>query len=141
MATADDSGKVKLFNYPCVVHDAPHRAYLGHSSHVIGVRFNQSGDWLCSTGGRDRAVFQFTTQAVAPPPPPPAQPSRVWAPLDDSGKSFGWKDTFVPELYEDSVLLGEIGGSVSELCESPVRMASVQEEDVASSVHGDTAGW
>lgn len=40
LVTADDQGLVKLFNYPCVVDDAPHRAYRGHSSHVMGVKFN-----------------------------------------------------------------------------------------------------
>lgn len=41
LATADDDGMVKLFNYPVVVDDAPHRAYRGHCSHVMGVRFNK----------------------------------------------------------------------------------------------------
>ncbi len=40
LVTADDDGMVKLFNYPVVVDDAPHRAYRGHCSHVMGVRFN-----------------------------------------------------------------------------------------------------
>jgi len=35
---------VKLFNYPVVVDDAPHRAYRGHCSHVMGVRFNKDGN-------------------------------------------------------------------------------------------------
>lgn len=25
LVTSDDDGMVKLFNYPCVIHDAPHR--------------------------------------------------------------------------------------------------------------------
>ena len=49
---------VKLFNFPCVVHDAPHRAYRGHSSHVMSVRFNCDSTLVCSGGGHDWAVFQ-----------------------------------------------------------------------------------
>lgn len=39
VATADDFGGVKLFNFPCVVEDAPFIRKKGHSSHVSGVEF------------------------------------------------------------------------------------------------------
>ena len=92
VATADDAGLVKLFNYPCVVADAPHRAYLGHSAHVTAVRFSADGAWLASAGGSDRTVMQFRVapaeapakRAAAPPPEP------VWSTVD--GKHFGWTD-------------------------------------------------
>ena len=46
---------MKLFNCPCVLDDAPHRAYRGHSSHVMGVRFSADdrtvvGVWMETTG-------------------------------------------------------------------------------------------
>ena len=46
--TSDDHGMVKMFAYPCVVHDAPHRAYRGHSSHVMSVRFNSNDSLVCT---------------------------------------------------------------------------------------------
>ncbi len=49
VVTSDDEGRVKLFNYPCVVEDAPHRAYRGHSSHVMGVRFNADDSLVSPT--------------------------------------------------------------------------------------------
>ncbi len=64
LATADDRGLVKLFNCPCVVEDAPHRAYRGHSSHVMCARFSADGQLLCSAGGKDYAMFQFRLAAV-----------------------------------------------------------------------------
>jgi microtubule-associated protein-like 6 len=64
LVTADDSGLVKLFNYPCVVEDAPHRAYRGHSSHVMGLRFAADGKTVCSVGGKDFAMFQFRVVPV-----------------------------------------------------------------------------
>jgi len=59
IATADDFGKVKLFRYPCIVPRAANKAYNGHSSHVTNVSFTHQDDWLISTGGQDRAVFQW----------------------------------------------------------------------------------
>jgi hypothetical protein len=39
VATADDFGKLNLFNYPCLVKDAPKKTYGGHSSFVQNVRW------------------------------------------------------------------------------------------------------
>lgn len=74
LVTADDSGLLKLFNYPCVVEHAPFRGmdergepqgYVGHSSHVTNVSFSGDGRHVVSVGGHDRAVFQWTVQARA----------------------------------------------------------------------------
>jgi microtubule-associated protein-like 6 len=62
--TSDDYGLLKLFNYPVVIQDAPHRAYRGHSSHVMCVRFNADDSLVCSTGGKDWAMFQFRVVPV-----------------------------------------------------------------------------
>ena len=57
VATADDRGKIKLFNYPCIAKDSPSRSYSGHSSHVANVRFSAGDKWLVSCGGLDKGVF------------------------------------------------------------------------------------
>lgn len=59
VVTADDHGKVKLFNAPCVVEDAPALTYSGHSSHVTGVRFLLHDSHVVSIGGLDEAIFQW----------------------------------------------------------------------------------
>lgn len=59
IATSDDFGKVKLFRYPCIIPNADNRPYGGHSSHVTNVAFSPDDRWLVSTGGEDRAVFQW----------------------------------------------------------------------------------
>lgn len=51
--------QVKLFNWPCVVEDAPAYSYGGHSSHVTAVRWSADENYAVSTGGHDRAVFQW----------------------------------------------------------------------------------
>ena len=38
VVTAGDDGRVRLFNYPCVIDKAPARVMTGHSSHVANVR-------------------------------------------------------------------------------------------------------
>ena len=78
LAVVDDSGRVKLFNYPCVVKHAPFRrmewhdrpglarkavgdcvGYVAHSSHVTNVRFANDGAHVVTVGGFDRAVMQW----------------------------------------------------------------------------------
>nr|MCQ2973133.1 WD40 repeat domain-containing protein [archaeon] len=57
--TSDDYGKVKLFRYPSPVERALPNTYSGHSSHVTNVRFLHNNKHLISTGGNDKAIFQF----------------------------------------------------------------------------------
>ena len=64
LATADDFGKVKLFNSPCLAQNASGVEFRGHSSHVTNVRFANNlekgmSTRLISTGGEDRSVFQW----------------------------------------------------------------------------------
>lgn len=59
VATAGDDGRVRVFNYPCVIENAPCLEYKGHSSHVVGVRFSPDNRWVASVGGHDQAVFQW----------------------------------------------------------------------------------
>ncbi|GFR41097.1 hypothetical protein Agub_g1741 [Astrephomene gubernaculifera] len=59
VVTAGDDGRVRLFNYPCVVEDAPCRTYLGHCSHVMNVRFSPDNRYVLSVGGKDRAGMQW----------------------------------------------------------------------------------
>mmetsp|Transcript_3035 Transcript_3035/g.4634 ORF Transcript_3035/g.4634 Transcript_3035/m.4634 type:complete len:1138 (-) Transcript_3035:82-3495(-) len=63
VATGDDFGNVNVFNYPCVVKDAPGIHCGGHSSHVMNLKFasrDDSSDDLTSlvtVGGNDNAVM------------------------------------------------------------------------------------
>jgi WD40 repeat protein len=96
LVTADDSGQVRLFNYPCVIESAPSRTYRGHSSHVACVRFSTSGRWVSSAGSLDRAVLQFRVEAPKPVHEPEPTPEPVWGPLDASGRLFGWTSKPLP---------------------------------------------
>jgi WD40 repeat protein len=57
LVTADDFGKVKLFNSPSLSWCAPHMVHRGHSSHVTNVCFNSDGSRVISIGGNDRCAF------------------------------------------------------------------------------------
>ena len=59
LVTADDFGKVKVYNAPCVVQHAPANEYNGHSSHVMNVRFLLGDNRVISVGGWDAGVFQW----------------------------------------------------------------------------------
>ena len=94
VVTADDFGKVKLFNYPCVFNDAPYREYKGHASHAMCVRFSCDDRRVFTAGGHDRAVLQFTTRGIRrdeklPEYAPAPEPKRTWGPID-GGKAYGW---------------------------------------------------
>jgi len=67
LATADDFGKIKLFNFPNEV-GAQSTKYEGHSSHVTNVRWTHNDGHLVSTGGNDISVFQWKAFEVAVPP-------------------------------------------------------------------------
>eukprot|EP00043_Microstomoeca_roanoka_P006737 m.65510 g.65510 ORF g.65510 m.65510 type:complete len:1912 (-) comp13543_c0_seq2:42-5777(-) len=57
LATADDFGLVKLFDYPVTIPYAKHKKYLGHSAHVTNIRFTAGDKRLVSTGGGDTALL------------------------------------------------------------------------------------
>ena len=64
LVSADDFSTVRLFNYPVVWDDAPFKAFRGHASHVMCVRFSSDDRRVLSTGGNDRCVFQWRTMGV-----------------------------------------------------------------------------
>jgi len=59
IVTGDDFSKVKLFRFPSPVEKAAYNQYNGHSSHVTCVRFLKNNKHVISTGGNDKAIFQF----------------------------------------------------------------------------------
>ena len=64
LVSADDFGRVNLFNYPVIVSQAPCRSYRGHSSHVMNITFTANDKRVVSVGGKDRAVFQWRTRML-----------------------------------------------------------------------------
>ncbi|XP_062595219.1 echinoderm microtubule-associated protein-like 2 isoform X4 [Saccostrea cucullata] len=59
LASADDFGKVNLYQYPCYHPRAKKHCYNGHSSHVTNVSFLFDDSRLLSTGGRDMSIMQW----------------------------------------------------------------------------------
>lgn len=59
LASADDFGKVNLYQYPCCQPKAKKHVYKGHSSHVTNVSFLFDDSRLLSTGGRDMSIMQW----------------------------------------------------------------------------------
>ncbi|KAG2487374.1 hypothetical protein HYH03_013944 [Edaphochlamys debaryana] len=81
--TADDLGRVRLLNFPCVVQGAPAHVYRGHCSHVMNVRWGSDETYAVSVGGKDRCVFQW--RVVRQAPKQPQQMYVPWAQVDDKG--------------------------------------------------------
>ena len=65
--SADDSGAVRVVNYPCVLAKAPSHVHRAHSSHVTAARGSWCDAWVASAGGRDCCVMQWR---VVPAPTP-----------------------------------------------------------------------
>ncbi|CAM9091761.1 unnamed protein product [Phaeothamnion confervicola] len=57
VATADDSGKLKVFNYPCVSARAEAVVACGHSSHVTNVAWTHDQQRVVTVGGNDKCVI------------------------------------------------------------------------------------
>jgi WD40 repeat protein len=72
VVTGDDSGLVNVFNYPCVVKNAPRQSFTGHSSHVTNVRFAYDDSMIVSVGGHDNcAICWVVTKKKLRNPLPP----------------------------------------------------------------------
>eukprot|EP00639_Heterosigma_akashiwo_P015290 CAMPEP_0206366550 /NCGR_PEP_ID=MMETSP0294-20121207/3519_1 /ASSEMBLY_ACC=CAM_ASM_000327 /TAXON_ID=39354 /ORGANISM="Heterosigma akashiwo, Strain CCMP2393" /LENGTH=872 /DNA_ID=CAMNT_0053812637 /DNA_START=230 /DNA_END=2845 /DNA_ORIENTATION=+ len=59
LATSDDFGRLKLFNWPCATKGAGFDDCRGHSSHVTNVKFTLDERNIVTAGGNDRCVFQW----------------------------------------------------------------------------------
>lgn len=57
--SADDSGHIRVLNFPCAVSRAPSLAHKAHSSHVSAARGSWCDAWVASAGGRDCCVMQW----------------------------------------------------------------------------------
>ena len=64
LATADEYGRVKIFNYPCVTPGSPDKCYRGHSSHITNIKFSADDAFCISIGGSDRCVFVWGTDII-----------------------------------------------------------------------------
>jgi WD40 repeat protein len=64
VATVDDFGLVKVFNYPCLTVGAPDKCYKGHSAHVTNLGFSADDSYLITTGGDDKCVFVWSTDIL-----------------------------------------------------------------------------
>jgi microtubule-associated protein-like 6 len=66
LATADDFGFVKLFEYPCTGKFAKFKRYIGHSAHVTRVRWTFDEKHLISIGGGDTATMIWENLSSVP---------------------------------------------------------------------------
>ena len=61
LATGDDYGLVKLFNFPVNKKNASFLQFHGHSAHVTNLKFTFDDRYLVTTGGDDSCVFLWKT--------------------------------------------------------------------------------
>jgi microtubule-associated protein-like 6 len=133
IATVDDFGKVKLFKYPCVNKGAGFVDYRGHSSHVTNLSFLNG--YLISTGGNDKAIFQwkYTEEAEAPP----VSDEIVAAVTEDAGlftfETAGQGDQFMAV----KPWLGEVINSAPSGYTAPRSQGTAPDHDMTlKRVHG-----
>ncbi len=65
LATGDDFGFVKLFQFPCPTKFAKFKRYSAHSSHVTNVRWTVNDQKLVSVGGNDTSVIIWNNNAFS----------------------------------------------------------------------------
>jgi WD40 repeat protein len=75
LASVEDTGLVKIFNYPCVGGGLDKKGQLtrrpynhsqrGHSSHVTNVSWDRNDNYVISTGGADLCVFQWKVMSTS----------------------------------------------------------------------------
>ena len=69
LVATDDSGQVRLLNYPCVIDKAPAKVYGGHCSHVPCARWLAGDKKIVSVGGHDQTLFQWVVEGDDDTPP------------------------------------------------------------------------
>uniref|UniRef100_A0A8C4NL00 Echinoderm microtubule-associated protein-like 6 n=1 Tax=Eptatretus burgeri TaxID=7764 RepID=A0A8C4NL00_EPTBU len=57
IATGDDLGLVKLFDFPCPEKFARHKRFTGHSAHITANTFSYGDRFLLTAGGQDCSLF------------------------------------------------------------------------------------
>lgn len=62
VATGNDSGKLRILEYPCLVKNSESVEGRGHSSHVTTVLFSLDDRLIFSTGGEDQTVLQWSIE-------------------------------------------------------------------------------
>jgi microtubule-associated protein-like 6 len=64
IATVDNFGKVKLFNFPTFYEGLQFNEYCGHVSNLTNCRWTAGDSHLITTGGHDRSVFQWKIEGL-----------------------------------------------------------------------------
>ena len=60
IASADDTGKVRLYTNPASHINTQSKDLVGHSSHVTAVEFFDDDSKLVSVGGRETSIMQWS---------------------------------------------------------------------------------
>ena len=92
IVVCDDDGCVKLYNYPCVVKNAPYKERGAHCSHVSGVCFTADDSYAVSVGAKDRGVFCWKLL-------------RKGEGNEDGtcASTFGWEESDYSDFVDDAV--------------------------------------
>lgn len=61
LASADEFGRLKIFNFPITSPGAPDKCYRGHSGHITNLCFSNDDSICISIGGFDKCVFVWET--------------------------------------------------------------------------------
>ena len=64
IATGDDYGFVKLFEFPSLQKHAKCKKYVGHSAHVTNVRWTKDDNFLVTIGGGDTSVMMWSHRGL-----------------------------------------------------------------------------
>jgi len=61
LATVDNFGRLRLYNYPCVMPGASDKCYRGHASEITRVEFSYDDAYCVTIGATDKCVFVWAT--------------------------------------------------------------------------------
>ncbi|RYH27855.1 hypothetical protein EON65_12920 [archaeon] len=64
LATGDRFGRLRLYNYPCVMLGAPDKCYKAHTSVISNVAFSHDDSYCITVGGSDKCVLVWKTDIL-----------------------------------------------------------------------------
>eukprot|EP01035_Chromulina_nebulosa_P020968 gene20968-27173_t len=64
LATADEFGRVRIYNYPCLVDGAPDKCYRGHSNNITNLKFSYDDAYCITIGATDKSIYIWKTDIL-----------------------------------------------------------------------------
>jgi len=98
IATVDECGLLKLFNFPCPSIHSSYVKFIAHSQHVTNVAFSKNSDCIITIGGKDKTIMQWKIEASLENSKKTPSPEMQHSGRDEDEEFFSYRT--IPQGYK-----------------------------------------